>query len=124
VGVVAASSSVASTYAAEIDTQHPQGTVIVTAVLICHTSPTAAGVTIATLSGIATPFRVIATAIGVTAPPVGIDTFPCNVTSYRANLFEVFPFKVRTPVVIGTTHPLLHGIDTISNGIVPFNATF
>jgi hypothetical protein len=49
--------------------------VIVVDVLICHTSPTAAGVTIATLSGIDTPFRVIESAIGVISPPSGIETF-------------------------------------------------
>jgi hypothetical protein len=84
VGVVAASSSVASTYAADTDRQHPQGTVTVADVLICHTSSAAAGVMIATLSGIVTPLMVIPTAIGVTAPPAGIDIFPCTTTSYLA----------------------------------------
>ena len=84
VGVTAASSSVASTYAADTDRQHPQGTVTVVEVLMCHTSSTAVGVMIATLSGIITPLIVIPTAIGVTAPPVGIDMFPCTVTSYLA----------------------------------------
>ena len=40
------------------------------------------------------------------------------------DLFVELPCKVRTPVVMGTTQPLLHGIDTMSNGIVPFRATF
>lgn len=84
VGIVAASSSVASTYAADTDRQHPQGTVTVAEVLMRHTSSTAVGVMIATLSGIVTPLIVIPTAIGVTAPPVGIDIFPCTVTSYLA----------------------------------------
>ena len=80
--VTAASYSVASTYAAETERQHPRGTVIVVDVLMCHTFPTAVGVTIATLSGIVTPLIVIPRATGVTAPPVGIDTFAWTVTLY------------------------------------------
>jgi hypothetical protein len=98
--------------------------VIVVDVLMCHTSSAAAGVTIATLVGIATPLSVIATAIGVTAPPSGIAILPCTVTSYLANLFVPLPRRLRIPVVIGITHPLLDGIDTISNGNVPLSDTF
>lgn len=122
--MTAASSSVASTYSADTETQQPQGTVMVADVLMCHTSSTAAGVTIATLSGTATPLIVIARAIGVTAPPVGMDTFACKSTSYRANLFVLPPAKVTTPVARGTTQPLLHGIDTTSNGTGLLRATF
>lgn len=57
--------------------------------MTCHTSSTAAGVTIATLSGIVAPFSVIATAIGVTAPPVGKEVRNGKMLYDGAGLFTL-----------------------------------
>lgn len=92
-------------------------------VLMCPYSSTACGVKIAMLSGTITPFIVIPIAMGVTSPSSGIWTFACTLTLYLANLPDVLPFRLRTPTARGTTFPVLQGIETVLNGMVPLRAT-
>ena len=80
VGVVAASSVVASTYSTDSEKQHPFGTVISAVEVTLPYSSTAAGVKIALLVSLGSPDTASATAIGVTAPPSGIAMLPLKVT--------------------------------------------
>lgn len=96
---------------------------MVASVLMCQYSAAAAGVTIATLSGMTAPFTAIPIATGVTAPPVGIWTFAFTLTLYLAKRLHVLPRRLRIPDARGFTFPVLHGIETLLNGIVPFKAT-
>jgi hypothetical protein len=60
--------------------QHPLGTVTIAVVVTFPYSSTAAGVNIALLVDLGSPFTAIATAIGVTVPPSGIAILPLKVT--------------------------------------------
>ena len=61
-------------------------------------SSTAAGVIIALLVSLGSPFTVIATAIGLTAPPSGMAMLPLNVTWYLAKQLGVQPRRIKIPV--------------------------
>jgi hypothetical protein len=63
----------------DIEKQHPFGTVTSAVLVTLPYSSTAAGVMIALLVGLLSPFTVIATAIGATVPPSGMAIFPLNV---------------------------------------------
>jgi hypothetical protein len=60
--------------------QQPFGTVTIAVEVTLLYSSTAAGVTIARLDILGSPFTAIATAIGPAVPPVGKAIFPLNTT--------------------------------------------
>ena len=73
-------SVVAGTASTDKLKQQHLGTFIIAVLVTFPNSSTAAGVKIARLVNLGSPFTASATAIGVTVPPSGIAMFPLKVT--------------------------------------------